>query len=683
MPGRKRWFVCCTSAESKSDTDAFRRSSSSNDANYGVNSKTSPYDDVMYEDYEEKVSYQSDDVFEQDYGLSKTTLDDGYGFVESLNDVESNNRSSITKAPTNTSWFSKKKNSQDFDPSGRGTKSSSSRRKQQGGKSKAILRADLRKGKHSKKESQSSPRTKRRAQKAVSTEHEPAPPGSVVCVRGHLVVFEEHLVLKQKRTCDRCSDKFPKYKCQGRCDFHMCAACYEVSQKRGGGISATHIGSIQIAKKTDDTKHWSERVCLDEHPLVLEKPSPMHSLVGNQVFNWSLSGLPICPLAGITQVTVQAVENNLKNLFTNSPSREEETRWTDGATLNYLLFSVMLSKFDSRFKKIALKLMSKIEIGVGLNSNNQRIHGGGRSPNEVLSMIKKVAQDMSDRLLNPLLQYRETNHLPQILKVIDVPPRDRYTQAMMCPWMATQYRSLVKGKIDYEIGITNMLLIVAHLAQPHFVKQTAGLGGECGKARHVAVKSRQRLYNKNSFDYKDAESPKAANNLDLNRKSITSDNAADQLEVWKDLVSRFEVVRVKNTFMGEGIENNGLQQVLINVVLELQNETTGQPLTYGDLASPQHRASLNEAVNELKSAEPDQGHVTLRNFDTACELLMSISAMPEIASEPIKLIAEIQLYLQFYLDARKETHLYFKILRAQYLSRLKADCSQHMSATIL
>ena len=44
---------------------------------------------------------------------------------------------------------------------------------------------------------------------------------------------------------------------------------------------------------------------------------------------------------------------------------------------------------------------------------------------------------------------------------------------------------------------------------------------------------------------------------------------------------------------------------------------------------------------------------------------------------PIELVAEVQLHLTYYLQQRKKTHLWFKILRAADLESLRRDCAEY------
>jgi hypothetical protein len=54
-----------------------------------------------------------------------------------------------------------------------------------------------------------------------------------------------------------------------------------------------------------------------------------------------------------------------------------------------------------------------------------------------------------------------------------------------------------------------------------------------------------------------------------------------------------------------------------------------------------------------------------------------------IGDMPVQFVGEVQLCLQYFLDVRKEAHLWFKINRAKSLEALKSDCEQYYSTEVL
>ena len=73
------------------------------------------------------------------------------------------------------------------------------------------------------------------------------------------------------------------------------------------------------------------------------------------------------------------------------------------STRQYLLYSIMMARYDSRFKRVALRLLSRVHAGTGLNPHDAASHYGRKSPNMVFNDIKKTCGMMSERLLRPAL----------------------------------------------------------------------------------------------------------------------------------------------------------------------------------------------------------------------------------------------------------------------------------------
>ena len=48
-----------------------------------------------------------------------------------------------------------------------------------------------------------------------------------------------------------------------------------------------------------------------------------------------------------------------------------------------------------------------------------------------------------------------------------------------------------------------------------------------------------------------------------------------------------------------------------------------------------------------------------------------------LASEPVRMVVEVQLHLDYFLEQRKKTHLWFKVLWAASLRHLNMDCTAY------
>lgn len=97
-----------------------------------------------------------------------------------------------------------------------------------------------------------------------------------------------------------------------------------------------------------------------------------------------------------------------------------------------------------------------------------------------------------------------------------------------------------------------------------------------------------------------------------------------------------------------------MMQILVNIAFH-PKQADGTPLTFG--AMLKDTAGFKAAVSAAKASSGPGQRVA---FDVAAQLFRKL---PGLGSQPITLIAEIQLHLQYYLEQRKKTHLWFKIQR--------------------
>lgn len=120
---------------------------------------------------------------------------------------------------------------------------------------------------------------------------------------------------------------------------------------------------------------------------------------------------------------------------------------------------------------------------------------------------------------------------------------------------------------------------------------------------------------------------------------------------------------VKNTFSMDDEtafkETGGMMQILCNVVYS--PHVDGKPLTYGEMVSD---AQFKTSVTAADRANSDYGA-----FQEAAESMRTIPP-----KTPVVMLAEVQLHLRHYMDERKKTHLWFKVLRAATMTNLHYDC---------
>ena len=139
--------------------------------------------------------------------------------------------------------------------------------------------------------------------------------------------------------------------------------------------------------------------------------------------------------------------------------------------------------------------------------------------------------------------------------------------------------------------------------------------------------------------------------------------------MWSEIKKRFRVLRVKNTFAScDPLETYGMQQILVNVLLEPKRPGTDEALTYGDMVASK---GFRRAVESAAQANP--GAMYSAYVRQSAALFRGQPGL-RFADEPIRMVVELQLHLEYYLAQRKKTHLWFKILRAEALRFLNLDC---------
>ena len=123
-------------------------------------------------------------------------------------------------------------------------------------------------------------------------------------------------------------------------------------------------------------------------------------------------------------------------------------------------------------------------------------------------------------------------------------------------------------------------------------------------------------------------------------------------------------------------------QILINILFEPTKETAAAPgapaarLTFGDILRDER--GLQDAIRAATSASV--GAEWEHQYEKAVELLRQMA--PALADEPVALIAELQLHLEFFVKQRKKTHLWFKVLRSKNLKELGWDCRSHIDSVL-
>lgn len=160
--------------------------------------------------------------------------------------------------------------------------------------------------------------------------------------------------------------------------------------------------------------------------------------------------------------------------------------------------------------------------------------------------------------------------------------------------------------------------------------------------------------------------------LDTVRRSLTTKTTEAQEVFLKSLLldaSRWRVLRIKSTLQDDQAT---VKQCLVNVVFNAPSEqatsanVNGECQTYAEMTNS---AMFEEAVQRVRERNTVGDGV----LDAACELFRS----PQIASEPITLVVELQMYVDYFLEQRKRVHAFYKLLRADTPLALTADCAKY------
>ena len=232
-------------------------------------------------------------------------------------------------------------------------------------------------------------------------------------------------------------------------------------------------------------------------------------------------------------------------------------------------------------------------------------------------------------------------------------------------------RAVDEATRSHRTILIAMLAIMARAFTAAFTDDVqSGLGSAPREVRGVDSKTFGRMFTKHADEHEPVLEEHglqlASLNLDPMRVGIQSDTPEDELKVWERVRTKFEPLRAKNLFCGDSdaVGESGLRFILINVLWKPQ-------VTFGEwIGSPEYEAALEGC----KEAEPDWDV-----FDSADTAFRNRSLLSAIGKKDIAMVCEVQLVLSVYLEARKKTHLWFKIERAPGWVQLNLDCGAKYS----
>jgi len=227
-----------------------------------------------------------------------------------------------------------------------------------------------------------------------------------------------------------------------------------------------------------------------------------------------------------------------------------------------------------------------------------------------------------------------------------------------------------------------LLLTAVHAVDPFFQEEAAKIceaaGGEC---KGPAPKGFMRIFAKMSTDHATAKVPKPAENVDTNRAAWIFEKPEDLAKAYEGAKKVWgRPLRVKN---GCSPDFNALQiskgyrNVLCNYRYAPQGLTwgaliakdNGKVLTIWDrLRQKVLQMMLRVGYADEESLDPEWKDY-LRGFDDAKETVCS----EQMRNIPVVLVVEVQYMLRQYMNMRKKTHAWYKIVRADNAEAMVFD----------
>ena len=194
-----------------------------------------------------------------------------------------------------------------------------------------------------------------------------------------------------------------------------------------------------------------------------------------------------------------------------------------------------------------------------------------------------------------------------------------------------------------------------------------------GKHKGCNIKGDVRMRNKAlaADDHRYQTKPRPALNIDILRCCVTFDDVRSMRDGVEALVAlarkgRGGVGRVKNGFAlneEDAAKSFHYRSWMMNMVIDF-----GQ--TFGEMVSCEKAAGL---VEKYLSAPPENPNEPWgrwrRDARAAADALRSV----EMSQQPVVMVCEVQVLLAPYLEARREMHLLYKIVRAASEAHLQTQ----------
>ena len=221
-----------------------------------------------------------------------------------------------------------------------------------------------------------------------------------------------------------------------------------------------------------------------------------------------------------------------------------------------------------------------------------------------------------------------------------------------------------------------MLQLLTAAIDPDFQSKTDAIAsatrGEC-RTPPPPPKNFERMQGKLFGDHKDEEEPKPAANIDLSRNAIAFNTTEDFIKGYEAMAKRFPPLRVKNGYRkdNDAVKTSyGYRALLANMLYTPDPNPDGSPVTWGQLFDEKRTQEEWEKIRAHFLSLGGMYDKTL--FKPAIRAVLAV-----FPKKPVSFIVETQFMMQQYLDMRKQSHLFYKIIRAETFHSLQQDFRKH------
>jgi len=266
----------------------------------------------------------------------------------------------------------------------------------------------------------------------------------------------------------------------------------------------------------------------------------------------------------------------------------------------------------------------------------------------------------------------------------DIPPaRPRQDEGLPMPKDFKPDREFSDPEDTFYMAL---LLTAVHAVDPLFqadAKKVCEAAG--GDWKGPAPKGFMRMLAKLTTDHAEAKMPRPAENIDTNRAAWTFEEPAQMRAAFEGIKELWgPPLRVKNgyspAFKALDI-SKGYRNILANYRFAPEGLTWGQLAEREDVQARKAWAKLRQKMLQTflrmgyadeDSLDPEWRHY-LGDFDLARRHMRTAS----MRDKQVELVVEIQYMLRPYMDMRKKTHAWYKIVRADNAEAMVFDYMAH------